>query len=533
MKTLLLSCLCIMITYTINFAQLSGSYTIGGTSPDYATFTDAVNDLEANGISGPVVFNVRDGVYNEQVVFHYINGSTTVNTITIQSESNDSTTVTVQYVASALKLDSVQYMTIKSMKFEALGPLSGNAVYIDNNCNNLTFEGNIFKGVYTPSVFDSRVVYVAGTYENDTLVFRSNLFIDGEQGLFLFGTTGNNANSNVVEYNHFVNQHNGAMVIEYQDAPLVQYNIISTDTVYHNYNGINIQYCDDSIKVLSNKIDIVSGKGIYIKDSDGLPGNEGLIANNFISNACASTYSEAGIYVYNSNYFNYIFNNVNSYGGDTLDYDFFIDVSSTDNDNMLLNNNLVNNGAGFAMYIHDYFPFATIDYNNYFILGDTLAYNNGAYAVDLTELQTQTGMDAHSVFIDPLYVSDTDLHILQSLLANTGTPYSGVDVDFDGDLRNPTTPTIGADEYDSTTVYINNHVVDEITIYPNPTSGVIYIDCNQPVSYEIINLQGNILTRSYLNSDEHAVDVDNLSPGIYLIRLVVNNKCTMKRIVVL
>src|SRR5690606_19560094 len=46
---------------------LSGAYTIGGASPDFATISDAVTALEAYGICGPVVFNIRNGVYNEQV----------------------------------------------------------------------------------------------------------------------------------------------------------------------------------------------------------------------------------------------------------------------------------------------------------------------------------------------------------------------------------------------------------------------------------------------------------------------------------
>ena len=47
-------------------AQLSGNYTIGGTTPDYATITDALTATQA-GITGPVIFNL--GAYTERPPF--------------------------------------------------------------------------------------------------------------------------------------------------------------------------------------------------------------------------------------------------------------------------------------------------------------------------------------------------------------------------------------------------------------------------------------------------------------------------------
>src|SRR3989337_1631756 len=43
---------------------LSGSFTVGGTSPDFATPQDAANALKVNGVSGPVFFNIRPGTYS-------------------------------------------------------------------------------------------------------------------------------------------------------------------------------------------------------------------------------------------------------------------------------------------------------------------------------------------------------------------------------------------------------------------------------------------------------------------------------------
>ena len=81
-----------------NFAQLSGTYTIdkaGGPFPNFTSFQAAVDSLlsPTQGVNGPVVFNVADDTYNEQVVITQISGASAVNTVTFQSQSLDSTKV--------------------------------------------------------------------------------------------------------------------------------------------------------------------------------------------------------------------------------------------------------------------------------------------------------------------------------------------------------------------------------------------------------------------------------------------------------
>ena len=65
-------------------AQLSGNYTIGGTTPDFATFNDAVDSLKQVGVSTAVTFNVRSGFYGEQFHINEISGASSSNRITFQ-----------------------------------------------------------------------------------------------------------------------------------------------------------------------------------------------------------------------------------------------------------------------------------------------------------------------------------------------------------------------------------------------------------------------------------------------------------------
>ncbi|MDK9701307.1 MAG: hypothetical protein OEM52_14300, partial [bacterium] len=77
----------VMSFLTIGATPMSGNYTIGGVSPSYATFTDAVNALVANSINGPVVFSVRPGTYSERITIPVLNGSSATNTVTFQKET--------------------------------------------------------------------------------------------------------------------------------------------------------------------------------------------------------------------------------------------------------------------------------------------------------------------------------------------------------------------------------------------------------------------------------------------------------------
>ena len=66
----------------------------------------------------------------------------------------------------------------------------------------------------------------------------------------------------------------------------------------------------------------------------------------------------------------------------------------------------------------------------------------------LADWKIATGQEVNSISADPLFVSTTNLHISSagSPVANTGTPIAGVTLDIDGDIRNASTPYIGADE---------------------------------------------------------------------------------------
>lgn len=107
------------------------------------------------------------------------------------------------------------------------------------------------------------------------------------------------------------------------------------------------------------------------------------------------------------------------------------------------------------------------NYNDFFInTANTSVQTGGFGTVSGNTLSTQfatlanwqtayaTAQDGNSIQTDPSFISATNLHINtnSASVEGKGTPVAGLGQDIDGDLRDATTPDIGADEYVSTAV---------------------------------------------------------------------------------
>ena len=74
-------------------AGLSGTYTVGKTG-DYTTFA-AVRRALADGVEGPVTFEVLDGSYNENIYISDVKGTSETNSITFRSKSGNRAAVVI------------------------------------------------------------------------------------------------------------------------------------------------------------------------------------------------------------------------------------------------------------------------------------------------------------------------------------------------------------------------------------------------------------------------------------------------------
>ena len=67
-----------------------------------------------------------------------------------------------------------------------------------------------------------------------------------------------------------------------------------------------------------------------------------------------------------------------------------------------------------------------------------------------------TAQDANSINIAPVFVSPLDLHLtpVNTGIDNKGTPMFSTSFDIDWDVRNPSVPDMGADEFGTDPVRI-------------------------------------------------------------------------------
>ena len=133
-------------------AQLNGTYTIGGTTPDYATIPAAITAIQTGGVSGPVIFNIRPGTYQGKVDIGNIPGTSATNTVTIKSENGDSTSVILTDSANALTSNftvhifGTDYLTIRNLTIRRPGSDASSCVFlIALNSRFLQIRNNIIE----------------------------------------------------------------------------------------------------------------------------------------------------------------------------------------------------------------------------------------------------------------------------------------------------------------------------------------------------------------------------------------------------
>ncbi len=239
---------------------MCGIYTIGGTDPDFTSFTDAAIALNNAGITCPVIFKVRDGVYDEQIKLYQIIGSSATNTITFMGESGDSSKVELHYKTSNPSNDFTLALTgTDFIAFKELGVLrtnGTNSVLIQNGSSHVRFEhcrlGHVVSPVTSVDAYltfrfnnmegyDLNLQHPDGSSAGEVIVennFVRNVFITNSGPVWVK----NNRVSNVSLYaqDFTINRSNNIEVSGNRMRRLIVNNDVSVSV--HD----NTIYCDDN-----------------------------------------------------------------------------------------------------------------------------------------------------------------------------------------------------------------------------------------------------------------------------------------------
>ena len=163
--------------------------------------------------------------------------------------------------------------------------------------------------------------------------------------------------------------------------------------------------------------------------------------------------------------------------GSTRSFALFKNWFSTGDDirnNQLINTRVSSGTARQYAFIQFGPGTFTSDYNNLVSTGNASNYIGGAsstatptlYAT-FAEWQTGTSQDANSININPVFVSTTDLHLINSenkSIDNKGTPIIDISTDVDGETRSGTARILGP----------MNFLPHRAGAYPTPNYRCIY-----------------------------------------------------------
>lgn len=211
----------------------------------------------------------------------------------------------------------------------------------------------------------------------------------------------------------------------------------------YSYAGLNLE--SDAAEISRNVFD---GAGTAYYGLDVTTSDTALISNNFIFDHLTAGAkvgeSDNLVQVHNNSFTrNGKALNMNDGGDHTLEVNAYNNIFVSEED-----------GAAFEIYYFSNFTMTTSSDNPSLVIESDYNLYSGAVtdefdgdAADLAAWQTQNGGDAHSLEGDPLFVSDTDLHLQSGSPAiNKGKKLSAtVTDDIDGDGRN-ISYDIGADE---------------------------------------------------------------------------------------
>lgn len=479
------------------FSQaLNGSYTIGGVNPNYTTLNAAAIDLNLNGISGPVVFNIRPGIYIESFKIENLTGSSLINTVTFQSENLDSTSVKIEHygtvqIPDIINIEFSSHINIKNVTISRLGQSRGIKVWnysTHNHFSNCVFEGDFSNSNKTAILIDGAHL--------DSNSIKHNRFVNSEIK-FIGGSSGNRASGLTIQDNTFEGGARDLIHLKYVENLTIENNIINGYII----NPLTLSYCGENINVNNNKLHNYGylASGISIQNSFGTINKPIKLFNNFISSPSGC------LHLQYSSFVEVIHNNFNAF---QPNYSTVI-ILGTYLTNNIFYNNIYNCKDEGNIYFSNTTSLDTVNFHsnhNLFYTSNkqsTSTFNSTTYSFN--QWQQQSGQDLNSFFSSPNYINDsTDLHINNNTTINDqGTPSFSTTYDIDGDIRATNQfPDIGADEFDVdystfSDLELKKVVAPDTNLCNNMDSLIIQINNNSIFSidsfYVATSLFGNIL----------------------------------------
>ncbi|MBL7946899.1 MAG: hypothetical protein JNN32_12625 [Flavobacteriales bacterium] len=442
-------------------AQLSGTKTIGGANPDFATVTAAVNALMNQGATGNVTFSIRPGTYTGRYDIGAVPGSP--GAITFKSENNDASTVVLEHDASSsadnsiFRIDGTDGVALQALTLRAVDPFLARAVVFLNDIQILTIMDCVIEGSADPnqnSGFERALLWCEqnnlGNPDNpqDVMVL-DNIFRNGYEGInFNFeGDFGNRSEGLIITGNTFTDQYATGITVANAVGQIGD-NLLTTDVGVF-YVGIRTNYFDGGSQIRRNQVRAYATtggcNGIECGNTQNTTGN--MISNNMIY--CNAPGDVWGLAVYNLWDMKIVHNSVLVAAGNGAQTHAFYHISNfADGQDALVRNNIFANHAGGPAYtVNVAGNVATEDHNCLYTVGNTISGVGGNAYATIAAHQSGTGQGTGDTDTDPVFPIQPDLHLNDCTGDLAGQYFFVSASDIDGDARGNPVCDMGADEF--------------------------------------------------------------------------------------
>ena len=456
---------------------VSGTITVGAAA-DYGTIQAAVNSLK-DGIDGPVVINIKRGIYNENVSVPEIPGASETNTVTLQSESGDWHDVKIYYdnyneptysddkmsaEFGVFTIGGADWFTLRGVEITTTDLKFPGVVHIKNQSRHVTIDGcYVHTDISVEYQQDINLIYTYAKSEayknNDCLTVRNCLLEGGYIGIRM-GGTGTVALpkeiGGVIENNIIRNQGTKAIYCMDELGAKIRGNRIENDQTTKEFYGFDGQLRDEyseSFEIVGNKFNFnlsSSCDPISMRAMKGTAEAPVIVANNEIV-VCSDNSGSFGIKLGSaSQNVNIVYNTVNM-NGNAKSAAMYVNDKNLENVN-ILNNIFMNHAGGYAYRYNkaEYVALPKYAHNVAYTTGSVFAYAKTDIASygDWKALSKET--DGQNVAVG-FFDNEDILQPKAEGNLRTAQPLAYVTTDITGTERNATTPTIGAYEFDACT----------------------------------------------------------------------------------
>lgn len=402
---------------------INTTYTVGGSSADFLTISEAIDVISYCGVMTPTTISINPGTYNENIIVPNIRGTSSANTLTITSATGDSSSVIIQSLSStpAITLSNTNNLIIKNLTIKGVGTgTSSTAIKMQNSNRNILITNNYITTTQNnPSSTSSTDIMAIYSHTSlDTNVTISNNYINGSGGIYFLsgGTNSNTYNVNIIN-NKIDNIYYFGIYSYYTRIGKINHNKIYQNPMAAIWGG-------------------GSGYGLYIYYSLGVTSTITDISNNIIRGAfgtfarfyyCVSNNGTNTNVLFSNNaliktgagpvtdmlYISYgqwqcINNTLVNIGTGTVTNMANISGSST---NMNISNNIFSSLTGTCTYLMYWTATGnyTLDYNDYYSVNGNIAYQGSARATLAAWQSAYPTQNIHSKNAHPNYVDSLNL----------------------------------------------------------------------------------------------------------------------------